>query len=466
MQALLEGTEEILPLTEAKPVEQDEEKVEAAEEATSTIEEESQEEETEDEVSADEFDDEDLDNAPAEFLVQLRFIPRKLSYGDGTNSSTTPGTCPACADAADAAIIDAEISQDEESDEPGSKEYDEKREEAVEGDNGMGDMGDGFGEDELTGGLGDEPGAGETEGTEEENANTENLPAFKAHIPGQERWKEDMEFGAGLAVEMFARLINVGSKAWRRIRDRRMRAAKNIVFIQRFWEKKLSKILNRINTNELAKQKALAFPAEDWVRIAKTLMPAIDFIVGANKYVLANDTNVQTPELKKVTTLLDQVGIKLDFENNDADMSDFNDLHARDSVVELGYTPRNIESLVNYVGKLGKLMDKDVALKLKTRNENLLKVLKESSRKEPNSEIVKAQITRMDYSFLIESVVYRATDLLISDLLHVLSNFEDAVNARRNDPALSEEAQELRRSNKILEEYSNANPHDRSHYNL
>lgn len=80
------------------------------------------------------FDLDTLRAMPPENLAVVRFMPRRMDYGTpaGADSNAPePGSCPACGDAADAAIIDAGIAPDEDSQEPGAKEETEAREEAA-----------------------------------------------------------------------------------------------------------------------------------------------------------------------------------------------------------------------------------------------------------------------------------------------------------------------------------------------
>lgn len=462
--------ESILPVTEQQPIKTDKEELEEAEEATENVEEESKAEETEsaedqdllsendsEEMSADAFTDEELDVASPRFLLYLRFLPR-FTYGDGTNSDT-PASCPSCADAADAAIIDAEIGPDEESEEPGSKEFDEKKEEAVEGG---GDTGDDFGDmggNDFGGDMGDDLGGGEE--TPEENQGGEpnqdetQLPELRAELlrlkAAQEAFTDDVAEGIGAGVDLFKKLIKVGKSAWANIRDHSMRSVGNMTKIQKFWEKKLSKIIDKIDEEYLARQKAISFPQDVWTDCAKAMADIISTLLRGTQLVADDSSEVITSDLNNIMRAFESVGINIDLKSNRANLTEFNSKHARDSIIDLGFTPRNIFGCVEYLGHLGQVLDPKMIKKMKSDNEALLTKLKEAVAK--NDEKAKVQLLRLDFLMLAENTAYQALDTLVSDLLHILSNYEDAANQIRKRPGMSPEEKEQKLTNQILEKY-------------
>lgn len=411
--------EKIITFTESKPATYKpftRTDLENAEDQTEEIEEakdqEDEEKDSQEEgVTADEFDDNALASMSLEVLSVVRFMPRhRTSMEYGTPAGIEPpitGTCPSCADAADAAIIDNEIGEDKPSEEPGAKEDVEKRKEsATGGDSSGGDEGDLSADDIGSSDTGDEGDMGDlgdnlgTEESAEENPSDASEGDENADAGGeimkylqmrkslyQEQLKESYFYGnedfwgkpleestnpaedyynetrhnairnflGNLLVgisKIIIKVANIANKIYMSCRDL---IAKNFIkksTIHKFLNFKLNKLLNQVDEHRMLAYSATAYPMDEWISTAKTALTMYGAVLNCKTLIYDDPKELLSPKLAKLKALMTECGIEISTSHNSVNIDASLDKRKNDSLGELGYTKKEIPNLVRYFGEI------------------------------------------------------------------------------------------------------------------
>lgn len=415
--------EKIISFSETQPAEYKpftRSDLEEAEDQTEEIEEAKDQEDEEksaddNDIKADEFDEQSLDSMSLGVLSVVRFMPRhrsKLEYG--TPAGIEPpitGTCPSCADAADAAIIDNEIGEDKPSEEPGAKEDVEKRKASVEGggdEGGEGDLSaDSIGESgsefgDEGGDLGDTSEPGEDEGFGEaeeapakgndESQGDENADAggelmkyvslkkaeyqkrlTEQYLYGNEAYWHDTDpveeyvaesrkkavvnfLGTILNVisKITIKLANIANKIYMSCRDL---IAKNFVkktTIHKFLDFKLNKLIDAVDEQRLMEYKATAYPFQDWIDTAKVALTMYGAVLNCKTLIYDDPSELLSPKLAKLKSLMEECGITISTSHNSVNIDASLDKRKNETLGELGYSKKEIPNLVRYFGEIAK----------------------------------------------------------------------------------------------------------------
>lgn len=398
--------------------------------------EEGSEEEPQEEASAADKDEDELAAMPEKMLLQLRFLPHRMEYGSPNaviKSST--GSCAGCSDAADAAIIDAEISEDAPSVEDKKTQEDDDTSDDEDIDiNETEDM-----PDMST----DAPEMKYVIGTED-IFGTDDYRAFTSgwgHLIG--RWLQK----AGELFLWSLKCLVVGS---RYLIKTGIRVGRRIRALRKFYMFKLSeKMIEKISDEKLEKQEAVAFKYDDALALIRVAAEVLETIKATDKCVFDNEPRVENAPIEKVVSSLRHYDAECDVEKNKVSLDRTKDRRVHGKIAsDLGYEKRVMPNCIRQCDIIDKHIGDDKknlnveAFKLADqRIRNLSdalakdleskKVEKGSDEHKHREEMIATYSKRVAFLVNVSQVCYGIFDIVSKDLLDIFEAYEDAVDTNK-----------------------------------
>ena len=409
------------------------------------------------------FDLDTLQAMPPENLAVVRFMPRRMDYGTpagGDSNAPEPGSCPACGDAADAAIIDAGIAPDEDSQEPGAKEETEAREEAAvtgsdsgDGDDfGGGDMGGDFdlgGDFELLSKILTSRHAQETKTDffrgALESYSHDYLPIdTSAHG----LWDDLVVNGVGTILKvagfMLVKLLKVANTVYKNCRDLIAKMFVKKELIAKFMNVKLNALIKSIDEERFNAYEITAYPHAKWIETSKVALMMFDNAMHSKELVFEKHPQIVTPKIKKIIDTMERCGIQVNIKRASVNIDDNLDARQHASISELGYTVREIPNLLRYFEELSKRVPNGSKNQLEVVTDIVIKQLG-SLRKELDEKIKSKKISpdeakaqeellvaysaRADFCLLLQKGCYMLFSQLFDDMFSICTKIEDAIEA-------------------------------------
>lgn len=279
----------------------------------------------EDEVPEDE-DTETLRLMSPEQRLMYRFYPQ-LEYGTPSGIDNKPVGCPGCSDAADAAIIDAEITPS-----------------------------DGSGEDEggTTGGdeLGGEP---ETDLSEDITMFLQSLNNFERAVDyrvGNESLVEALISVGKFLSDVFIRVTKYARRTWKYVRDKHLLTYNRLTLAQKFWTFKLKNNLDKVDPERISTYEIEAFPYDVWVEACKSALSAFDMTLNAERIVFDSAAVDTTTAMRSFADRLANLGVTINISKNRLELDDLLDKRVHASILELGYGKSHIPNLLRYFSEI------------------------------------------------------------------------------------------------------------------
>lgn len=419
-----------------------------------------------------ELEDDELMFLPDTTISILRFIQNPLLDYEtpaGTDDTSTGG-CSGCEDAADAAIIDAEIAPSEGSgEETGPLGGNDNN--AGGGDTG----GDAFGGDDMGGGD-DFGGMNEMQmllytmryiqakDYQQEHMleimSQQTVPGMEdvPHLHGEpipapilvilKAYVKLTLILAKLALQVLIKVAKYGRIVYLFARRNISNAVMKMETIHKLWKFKLSLHIDKINPDDLNEEEVEALPFDKWVEGCKIALTTHDMVSHAENLVFDRSEEEITPAIKQYLSKLDNEGIEIEVADCKVNMNEYLDSKKQSSVIDLGYTKQNIPNLMRYFGDIAKRFDArnagvplqknlDACLGRITKETldlgNALKSKKLSKDSEEYKKInmhLAASTIRLGFMTSCMDLTYKLIKLLVDDAQRVLGAYENAYDPK------------------------------------
>ena len=399
---------------------------------------------------------------PPENLAVVRFMPRRMDYGTPAGSDSNapePGSCPACGDAADAAIIDAGIAPDEDSQEPGAKKETEAREEtaATGSDSGGG-----------SGGGGDSGGDFDLSGDFEllakiitsRHAQETKTDFFKGALESYSHdylpidtsahglWNDLVVNGVGTILKvagfLLVKVLKVANTVYKNCRDLIAKMFVKKELIAKFMNVKLNTFIKSIDEERFNAYEITAYPRDKWVETSKVALMMFGNAMHSKELVFEKHPQIVTPKIKKIIDTMEHCGIQINIKRASVNIDDNLDVRQHTSVSELGYTVKEIPNLLRYFEELSKRVPNGSKNQLEVVTDivikqlgNLRKELDEKIKSKKISpdeakaqeELLVAYSARADFCLLLQKGCYMLFSQLFDDMFTLCTKIEDAIEA-------------------------------------
>lgn len=417
-----------------------------------------------------ELDDEELMFLPETTVSILKFIRQPIFDYETPAGSDGVGGCDGCEDAADAAIIDAEIAPSEGSGEETGP---------LGGNNqgGGGDTGgDAFGGDDMGGG-GDEFGGMDEmrmllytmqyikrKDWEEEHKleimakqpfpGMEDVPHLHGEpIPAPilvilKAYVKLTLILARLALKVLIKVAKYGRIVYLFARRNISNAIMRMETIHKLWKFKLSLHIDKIKPEDLEEEEVEALPFDKWVEGCKIALTTHDMVSHAENLVFDRSDEELTPAIKQYLQKVEGEGIKIEVADCKVNMNEYLDSKKQSNVIDLGYTKQNIPNLMRYFGDIAKRFDAktkgvplqqhlDACLGRITKETldlgNALKAKKISKDSDEYKKInmhLAASTIRLGFMTSCMDLTYKLIKLLAMDAQRVLGAYENAYDPK------------------------------------
>lgn len=379
---------------------------------------------------------------------RMEFKLAYMEYGTPAGADDSPdGTCSTCgtvsgnADAADAAIIDAEIAPAQ-----------------------------GSPEEETSGEIGGEPapmeaGAGEeTENLGEEIMQYRNWHMAFGYYFLEEKLDnpmlvaacEDFTWGgifskaveaiAGLLGKIMSKVAGYLLRVYKFARKRISSTFFRLQTVQKLWNVKLSARLNLVSDHALQSYEIEAFPYSDWIDAAKLSLIAFEMAHNADQNVFDPSNDLLNNNMRQFKDALKGIGINVDVQNNRMNVNDFLDKRQYKSIADLGYSRSQAPNCMRYFGEMSKRVPKGDLNTLEGVMKHVTDRLTQASMKvnqaveagrlkkqspEYRDEVdrIFKYTVRFDFVLTCMKVAYYLFDLLSADALKVFEKYEDAIDS-------------------------------------
>ena len=405
-------------------------------------------------------------------------VQSKMEYGtpSGSDSSVVHTGCPGCIsgnqDAADAAIIDAEITPVEATTEDKDTEEIESSDDFSDAEETSEDTGESEPPD-----LGTELKAAirysvalDLIATRNYDASAAELRAlrnvYREVVPGNEvldvlandsidissirlaiettvnTLLAGAKAGAILAGRVFITLRDLGraindflEKHHAEIRDVSMNIFTSSDYITNYWAKKFGKMVNEISEDELTDFVITTFQCKEWEDKLNKLTEINKFIL-TNKRIFLDDSANATKQIKELTKMTDKLGIEIDTVNDIVNTDKYNETRRPDTVVNLGFTPKKMSALSRSVAtylKIYKKNGENDTLPLIKKLEEVTKQLTKNSDVRTDSDMAKSVLEyeiKVVYLITVIKTVHFLIRELLDDFVKIGKGYEKIIDER------------------------------------
>lgn len=381
--------------------------------------------ETVDSIGDENTSDEDIDSKLMKLTTYQLLTTQFLKLEYGTPSGSDSGLCPSCGseDAADAAIIDNEISGAERTEPFGS----------TSGGGG----GDSFGGGDDFGG---DEGGGDDDFDMDFSFYYKQRIALEHCVPGTENFVRTFtglfEFGEKI-------FHTVAKNATRVIRAALRVAEHNLVkvrYMAKFYQFKLTKLINFIDDEALAKVNVEAWSADDWTKIKEGCTEVFGLCKDIEDQLAAEPGKFKGIK-EKYENAYKAINVNINEHESKNNTHELFKLRKGGSLAELNYGKDNVVRMFRQLEELGEIVGtsamseitvslKKAALHIKketTRLKGLQAVKPDDAKLKKEMDLLQAYNLR--YNFLANCVnTYVAiTDRLTDDLYRVSKAFETSI---------------------------------------
>ena len=387
---------------------------------------------------ANEKSDEELSQMNYLQLYHTRFIPKCDYDTPGGISTIGSGNCPGCSDAGDAAIIDAEVSPSQGSDQI---ELDGKGNPVEEeGGGDLGDMGD-MGEDlDMTMELHEFVSA-------LHKMQAYDNDRFRREVMGTEGLLEFAQGLFGIVKTILIKTFKYGRRVFKFTRDKAYKTFLRLQTIQKLWYFKLSGNLDKVDEERLAEYEVEAYPYDVWIDAAKLALNCFDIVSSSKNMLFDKGTEVMTGTMKHIDEALKARGIEINPAKNRVVFDELLDNRRFASVTELGYVKSQIPNVLryfndiarrvpkgsdNHIENIGNILAKEVTSYAARFSQAVDegRISKDSEEYRTESTRVVQITTRLDYVLSLMKVAYTLFDQLSSDALKVFRKYEDSMTLK------------------------------------
>ena len=403
-------------------------------------------------------------------LRSTMILNKTFDYGTpaGSDSASCPECGPSYEDAADAAIIDAEITPTAPTVDPNKKPMNPSG-----GDSG------GFG----GGSSGDDDMFGDDDFSFMSNIDTlltftslcnkiaksnDNLTYLEytlgcqllkkeSFIPAQENWDDytvarkvtlrtiflDLcQSAAHYAPLLFKGLLKIINSTKRFIVKSATKLQRvfhelsdNSEKLCEFWQVKMKKYILKANVEKLESAELLGFEFNDWVTVVKTCLRILETVdKSANSLVASSDADAM---MTKIVEDIQSIGIKTSSTGTKTDNTELMEKWTKGSVIELGFNPRVMSGCMNYIAQIVSVLGKDdsaihkALMKVVEKTESVLQGIKDNKEVGDDTKKLSYQILQADvavrYLTTIVTTVQKLLNRCVKQVYLICKKYEAAM---------------------------------------
>ena len=403
-------------------------------------------------------------------LRSTMILNKTFDYGTpaGSDSASCPECGPSYEDAADAAIIDAEITPTAPTVDPNKKPMNPSGGDS--GGFGGGSSGDDdmFGDDDFSFMANVDTLLTFTSLCNKIAKSNDNLTYLEytlgcqllkkeSFIPAQENWDDytvarkvtlrtiflDLcQSAAHYAPRLFKGLLKIINSTKRFIVKSATKLQRvfhelsdNSEKLCEFWQVKMKKYILKANVEKLESAELLGFEFSDWVTVVKTCLRILETVdKSANSLVASSDADAM---MTKIVEDIQSIGIKTSSTGTKTDNTELMEKWTKGSVIELGFNPRVMSGCMNYIAQIVSVLGKDdsaihkALMKVVEKTESVLQGIKDNKEVGDDTKKLSYQILQADvavrYLTTIVTTVQKLLNRCVKQVYLICKKYEAAM---------------------------------------
>ena len=403
-------------------------------------------------------------------LRSTMILNKTFDYGTpaGSDSASCPECGPSYEDAADAAIIDAEITPTAPTVDPNKKPMNPSGGDS--GGFGGGSSGDDdmFGDDDFSFMANVDTLLTFTSLCNKIAKSNDNLTYLEytlgcqllkkeSFIPAQENWDDytvarkvtlrtiflDLcQSAAHYAPLLFKGLLKIINSTKRFIVKSATKLQRvfhelsdNSEKLCEFWQIKMKKYILKANVEKLESAELLGFEFSDWVTVVKTCLRILETVdKSANSLVASSDADAM---MTKIVEDIQSIGIKTSSTGTKTDNTELMEKWTKGSVIELGFNPRVMSGCMNYIAQIVSVLGKDdsaihkALMKVVEKTESVLQGIKDNKEVGDDTKKLSYQILQADvavrYLTTIVTTVQKLLNRCVKQVYLICKKYEAAM---------------------------------------
>ena len=403
-------------------------------------------------------------------LRSTMILNKTFDYGTpaGSDSASCPECGPSYEDAADAAIIDAEITPASPTVDPNKKPMNPSGGDS--GGFGGGSSGDDdmFGDDDFSFMANVDTLLTFTSLCNKIAKSNDNLTYLEytlgcqllkkeSFIPAQENWDDytvarkvtlrtiflDLcQSAAHYAPLLFKGLLKIINSTKRFIVKSATKLQRvfhelsdNSEKLCEFWQVKMKKYILKANVEKLESAELLGFEFSDWVTVVKTCLRILETVdKSANSLVASSDADAM---MTKIVEDIQSIGIKTSSTGTKTDNTELMEKWTKGSVIELGFNPRVMSGCMNYIAQIVSVLGKDdsaihkALMKVVEKTESVLQGIKDNKEVGDDTKKLSYQILQADvavrYLTTIVTTVQKLLNRCVKQVYLICKKYEAAM---------------------------------------
>ena len=403
-------------------------------------------------------------------LRSTMILNKTFDYGTpaGSDSASCPECGPSYEDAADAAIIDAEITPTAPTVDPNKKPMNPSGGDS--GGFGGGSSGDDdmFGDDDFSFMANVDTLLTFTSLCNKIAKSNDNLTYLEytlgcqllkkeSYIPAQENWDDytvarkvtlrtiflDLcQSAAHYAPLLFKGLLKIINSTKRFIVKSATKLQRvfhelsdNSEKLCEFWQVKMKKYILKANVEKLESAELLGFEFSDWVTVVKTCLRILETVdKSANSLVASSDADAM---MTKIVEDIQSIGIKTSSTGTKTDNTELMEKWTKGSVMELGFNPRVMSGCMNYIAQIVSVLGKDdsaihkALMKVVEKTESVLQGIKDNKEVGDDTKKLSYQILQADvavrYLTTIVTTVQKLLNRCVKQVYLICKKYEAAM---------------------------------------
>lgn len=403
-------------------------------------------------------------------LRSTMILNKTFDYGTpaGSDSASCPECGPSYEDAADAAIIDAEITPTAPTVDPNKKPMNPSGGDS--GGLGGGSSGgdDMFGDDDFSFMSNIDTLLTFTSLCNKIAKSNDNLTYLEytlgcqllkkeSYIPAQENWDDytvarkvtlrtiflDLcQSAAHYAPLLFKGLLKIINSTKRFIVKSATKLQRvfhelsdNSEKLCEFWQVKMKKYILKANVEKLESAELLGFEFNDWVTVVKTCLRILETVnKSADSLVASGDADAM---MTKIVEDIQSIGIKTSSTGTKTDNTELMEKWTKGSVMELGFNPRVMSGCMNYIAQIVSVLGKDdsaihkALMKVVEKTESVLQGIKDNKEVGDDTKKLSYQILQADvavrYLTTIVTTVQKLLNRCVKQVYLICKKYEAAM---------------------------------------
>lgn len=255
-------------------------------------------------------------------------------------------------------------------------------------------------------------------------------------VAGQESFYNALVYLINTATQCLVGAYRIGNTLWKKSRNAIMNNNMSLRKILKFWKIKLEGSLDYVREISLEHYKTTALPRDALVATMEAISHVFDLAYDPKNDVFSSEGEVVIGDIAKCKHEFNELGIEIALGGTKHNITKFLDKRRHGSLKSLGYTPSNVEALVDLLDDLNHKTEKKFvdttqmnydacATKLNAERNDLKKSKKGNSKE---AEAVKVKSERLAAVGALSYSAQHVLKLIIKDTLNVFATMEDAID--------------------------------------